>query len=346
MSLNFRELVRALLTSLEQNKEFNSLDSCTRDMLDKALDRVVDGTDSKISLVPGYKRKLYKSTIKSLQYADSIVEQIPCPINLSSEQFVDNPYLRAFFHTPDGLKKVCSKSSELREFFQEDEHKQSLESCALLCMRKMEENILGMELEGDQVIKDVAQTRVTFSGHRIQSPAEDEEVARRELKCCIFEGLVDNALANISALRARRLQLETEQRVLGSRLRSYSGGVSNKEHNNHPVTNGIDLKGDEEFKLEQVEQELHEIGYVTPETSLDQVNTILDHPEDFVSIKNVSMNLDKGSILKSAAGYNRSISKLDLSEVSIKGRPPRVVTLATIKRDELAAPGIRFPRAI
>lgn len=326
-----REALEALLEFMERRKELKSLDPYTRDMLDEALDKVVDGTDNNISLVPGYKRKLYKSIIRSLEYADQMIEQIPRPIDLDSNQFVADPYARAYFHTVSGLKKVCNSSSELRDFFQESENRLASESCALLCMRKREENVLGMQLQGEQVIRDVMQTRVTFANHRIQSPGKDESAARRELKCCIFEGLVDNALANISELRARRRQLETEQRRLSTRLRSQSFVASENEL----------------VSLKLITQELHELGYVTPQTSLDQVNSILGHPEEFVSVKSISMVLDKAGIVRSDKQQQHGPAReLNFSEVSIKGQPSRVVTLALIKRDELASSEMSFPRVI
>lgn len=314
-----------LLQSLDQKKELKSLDPDVQDMLDRALDRVVEGTDSKITLVSNYKQKLYQSVVKSLEYADGMIEQIPEPIELGSDQLADNPYVRAFFYTIAGLKKTCSQSSELKEFFQDIEHSQLSESCALLCMRKKEETVLGMKLEGDKVIKDVMQTQVTFTNQRIQSPAENETMARRELKCCIFEGMVENALANISELRARRRHLETERQILSSRLRSHHDGIVNH--------GGLSDLEKEETQLEQVRQELQEIGYVTPEASLDQVNATLGHPEDYVSIENISINVDRQGILKPDDERSGSISKLNFSEVSIQRQPPRVVTLVRIQRD-------------
>lgn len=345
MSTSLREMVIGLLRSLDQKKELQSLDACTQDMLDRALDKIVEGTDSKISLVPGYKRKLYRSIIKSLQFADSMIEQIPQPIELGNDQLAANPYVRAFFSTLAGLVKTCGQSSELKEFYQDSEHRQSTEICALLCMRKVEETVLGMELEAGHVIKDVMQTQVTFTNHRIQSPAETPSIARRELKCCIFEGLVDNALANISALRARRRQLETQQQILSSRLRSNGGGTVNNEALSDIAMDDLSF-AEAEIKLGQVQQELQKVGYVTPEVSLEQINTTLGHPEDFVSINSISMKLDRQGILRSGDEHSRSISKLDLSEISIQGRPPRVVTLVSVRRDELVFPEISFPHTI
>ena len=101
----------------------------------------------------------------------------------------------------------------LIEFFSDIEHRDTPEGMVLLCMQKHEETVFGMELKGEHVVRDICQQRITFDDHHLYSPAEDEDEARLGLKCCIFEGLVNNALANISSLRKRRLELETQQQL-------------------------------------------------------------------------------------------------------------------------------------
>lgn len=319
---------------MDEKRKLQSLDEQTQQMLDRAIERVIDGTDHRIRAVPGYKRKLYRSILKALEYVDRLIEQVPSAIELDSDQFVFNPYLRIFFPTKQGLMKVFQQSSELKEYFDDAEHTTESLSCALLCMRKCEEIVLGMELEGDQIIRDVKQTRVSFAGHRIYAPADSELSARRELKCCIFEGLVDNALARISALRQRRQQLESEQQILNSRLRGQKAGIAIDA-----VPEGSDTalieREQEALRLHEVERELSELGYATPEICLELVNDILAQPEAFVFLQNISMRVDKSGIKRPEEEPSQAVCDLHLSEVSIKGHPPRVVTLAFIKRKEI-----------
>lgn len=320
---------------MDERREFSTLDQATQEMLDRALDRVIDGTDGRIRLVPGYKRKLHKAILRSLGYIDRIIERIPHPIDLNISHFVSDPYIRAFFPTLDGLKKVFSKSDELHDYFTEDEHINDAESCALLCMSKEEETILGMELEGDYLVKDVKQTRVTFASHRIYAPAETEPNARRELKCCLFEGLVTNALDEICEHREQRDQLELEQQILSSRLRRHGSNI-NEDPELDKIAKDHAKQQNQTQRLKEVETELQRIGYVTPEVCLDLVNAVLSQPEDFVSLKNISMRLDKSGIKRVGQGKTtQSVCDLHLSEVQIKGLKPRVVTLAKIRRDEL-----------
>lgn len=337
MGTSLREIIKHLLDSMDERKQLHSLDQNTQQMLDEAIERVVDGTDKRIQAVSGYKRKLYKSILSSLEYADQIIKQIPHAVDLNSRHFVTDPYIRALFPTLGGLKKIFRQSSELHDYFSETEHRDSAEICALLCMRREEQTVLGMELRGEQVRKDVKQTRVMFADHRIYSPAESEEYARQELKCCIFEGLVNNALDKISELRARRHQLELDQQRLNARLRQNRRGLSEQDDMQYIANDGVMLRT-EELKLEEIEEQLDEIGYVSPEVCLEVVNDILSNPQDFVSFNQISINLDREGIKRVESESSSSISNLEFSEVRIKGQPPRVVTLANIKREELEAP--------
>ena len=155
------------------------------DMLDRALERVIDGTDSRIRLVPNYKRKLFKSILVALQYADRLVQQIPHTVDLDSRHYVDDPYIRALFPTIDSLRNVCHQSSELREFFGDIEHRDTPEGMGLLCMQKHEETVFGMELKGEHVVRDICQQRIgaaadpEVGNHLARQPARRVQGGRR-----------------------------------------------------------------------------------------------------------------------------------------------------------------------
>ena len=347
VSLALNDLIHRLYREMEDRKAFAKLDDKSRAMLDRALERVIDGTDSRIRLVPNYKRKLFRSILVALEYADRLVGKIPHTIDLDSSRYLDDPYIRALFPTIDSLRNVCHQSSELRDFFSDIEHLDTPEGMVLLCMQKHEETVFGMELKGEHVVRDICQQRITFDDHHLYSPAEDEDEARLGLKCCIFEGLVNNALANISRLRKRRLELETQQQMLNGRLRSQSRIDMSSPNFHRLVREHSDLKQKQE-QLKTIEKELEEIGYLTPENCLKQVRDTLNHPEAFIRVKNFSFRLDRGNIVRSKQETAFKSRKLQFSEVRIKGERPRVVTLARINRRDVENPtgvGARFADA-
>jgi len=251
VSLALHDLVHHIYQEMQDRKAFAEMDLKTRAMLDRALEKVIDGTDNRIRLVPNYKRKLFKSILVALQYADNLVQQIPHTIDLDSKHYTDDPYIRALFPTIDSLRNVCHQSSELRDFFSDIQHHDTPEGMVLLCMQKHEETVFGMELKGEHVVKDICQQRITFDDHHLYSPAEDEDEARLGLKCCIFEGLVNNALANISRLRKRRLELETQQQMLNGRLRSQSRIDMSSPNFHRLVRERSDLEQNFSFRLDR-----------------------------------------------------------------------------------------------
>src|SRR5512143_688951 len=80
----------------------------------EAIERVVEAADPRIKLVSHYQRKLSQAVQHALQYIDGLVAQLPPPIEVNSKTWLTNPYVNAFFATPDELQMVFSRSPSLR----------------------------------------------------------------------------------------------------------------------------------------------------------------------------------------------------------------------------------------
>jgi hypothetical protein len=183
------------------------------------VERVIDGIDGRIRLVSGYKKKLQHAIRNSLDFTDSLIDRFPGAIEVSSRTFVNDPYVNAFFSNTRDVQTIFSQSSEIREFMEDYAHGEVAHCCALLCMRKTEKTVLGFELAGDTLRKDVKQTAVNFTDHRIYSPAPTETETRQGLKQCLFGGLVTNTLERVVQLRLSNQRLQNERQMLQSRLR-------------------------------------------------------------------------------------------------------------------------------
>lgn len=290
-------------------------------LLADAIERVVDGTEENIRLVPGYKKKLRQAVVGALSYADRLVEQIPGPIDLSCRDYSANPYVNAFFSGTKEIEENVFRSSEVRDYAAQWSGSGRDESYVLLCMRKVEKETFGMEMVGDDVVRDVPQTSVSFRDHRVYPPAPSEAEARSDLQTCFFDGLITRALANIMELRAERRQLDIEHQRLVARARR------------------IDRDSQEEAdkallsELEENRRMLEQVGHITPEVCLDQVIRVLEHPDQYVRVNHVSLNLDRMGI-KVAETAERAWNRLDLAEAEVSGQPSRVVVLARLHREE------------
>jgi len=333
---SLKQILPSVLDAIRERRHQHSLNSDKQGVLVDVLERVVDGTDVKIRLVPGYRRKLLGAVEAALEFADRLIDRFPEPLDLSPDRFVSDPYVNAFFVSPRDLKKIIRQSSELHDFFDQGCSAGIQDCCVLLCMLKTEKKILGMENSFGQIRRDVEQTSVSFSDHNILSPADTENNARQELKCCVFEGLITNALSQLMEFRATRRRLESKQRVLRSRLRSLeSSSTAAGGSAGSPI----------EKELAELEKKLALLGYLTPEAILKQVDSVLRQPAEFLSIEKVILEIDKMGI-KATPGTDRASNRLELTEVKIKGQMPRIVTLAKLCRNELAEWKSSDPRYI
>ena len=135
--------------------------------VDEAVERVIDGIDVKLRLVPGYQQKLQQDVAASLEYISSLVDRIPGPISVSRKSFVSDPEVRAYFATPDVLQNTFSCGTELTTFFDQPENSSAETCCALLCAEKEEKKMMGTVLEGDMIKREVMQTAINFHDYKI-----------------------------------------------------------------------------------------------------------------------------------------------------------------------------------
>jgi hypothetical protein len=307
------------------------------------VENVVDGTDSKIRLVPGYKKKLQHIIQSSLEFADNLVEQIPEAIEVSGRTFASDPYVNAFFTNVTDLQSIFSHSSEIHDYMDDthaDTHADTRDDngycCALLCMRRTEKTVMGMELSGSMLKRDVLQVAVSFSDHRIYSPAPSEPETRAGLKTCLFQGLVTNALERIIKLQLASHRLQSQRQMLQARLRRYrqkAREMAQDTRTGSKIAQAIEETSQELGKTE--EQMLH-TPLLTPQVSLEQVMDVFSNPDGFIRIRKFPLSLNKMGIKVSDASQ-QPVNKLNLTEVIIGNELPRVVTLATFPRKELVA---------
>jgi hypothetical protein len=316
-----------LRDAISRNRQETALKRCRMAAAINIVENVVDGTDSKIRLVPGYKKKLQNIIQSSLDFADGLVKQIPEAIEVSSNTFTSDPYVNAFFANVEDLQSVFSHSSEIQDYM-EDNHAGDARCCALLCMDRSEKTIMGMELSGNMLKKDVLQVAVNFTDHRIYSPAPSEPEAREGLKVCLFQGLVTNALEHIVKLRLANHRLQSKRQMLYSRLMRYkqrSSEVPQGTRAGVKLAQGIEETSRE---LRKTEQEMISTPLMTPQLALEQVTEVFGKPDDFVHVRHHSLNLDKMGI-RISDNAPQPGNKINLTEVTIGDGLPRVVTLAT-----------------
>ena len=299
----------------------------------EAIESVVDGTEPKIRYVSTYKKLLEESVITSLLYIDELVNNIPGSIDINRKNFTIDPQVHAYFSSTNEIKEIFSISDELKSFFDNTEHEQAY---ALLCMKHDEKTVLGMEMQNNILSRDVMQTAVNFSEHKVMSPTATEDETRDGIKKCIFDGLITYALKKLIGLKGQYRELQEQQCSLQSRLRSRKakGGGLNKllisTDNDDSECKGI------REQIEETEDQLKKISpqWELPRYYIDQVKNILEHPEEFIRLERVFVKINKMGIkISDKSSQDGSLIRLD--ELTIDNVLKRVVVIVCYPRNEM-----------
>jgi len=288
----------------------------------QAVEHVVDETYSRIRSLPGYSRRLRGPVTETFRYVDSVVEEMPGGIRCCRSAFFDDPRVNAFFVDPGHIQDVFSRNAEVREVL--DANPEVDECWALLCMRKEERRQLGMSLVGDSVRKDVMQTVVSFTDHQVIAPGGTEEDARRSLKCCIFNGLLQYIRKRADGAKTKAMKLEIRRRFLYGRLKQ-ADSVQDTES-----------REELQQKIDAVESEL---ARATPrltslEDHLEFVAKVLANPAEFLKACSSSIRLSRLGIKQEGEGAVTGI-EVPLYTIDVASHGPRIGALVCFPRDEL-----------
>jgi len=300
-----------------------------------AIERVVDGIEPKMRYFPGYKKILKNSVATSLAYISNLVDTIPGPLIINSKTFTTDPQVKSYFSTVDNIQTIFSNSMELREFFVAADNSKQDEAYALLCMEETEKTVLGMELSDGIIQREVLQTALSFSDHKILSPATNEDDVRKGIKQCIFDGLITHALQQILEIKQQIHDLDIQRSKLNSRLKkrqSQGGGLSSL------LASATDTKlsGDIEQQISETEKKRQALpaSWNAPRYFLEVIKNTLEQPENFLRTKEKSFNITKMGIVCNDS-TSQTVNTIHFNEIIIANVLERVVTIVRYPRSEI-----------
>lgn len=304
-------------------------------VLDEAIEHVVDGIEPSLRYFPGYKKILNNSVATSLAYISNLVDTIPEPVFISRKDFFKDPRINAFFVTVADMQDIFSNSRELKSFLEVSENCNLNEAYALLCMSETNKTILGMDLNEDIIQREVLQTALDFSEHKILSPAASEAEVRKGIKQCIFDGLITHALQKIVKLKDQKRELEKQEFILNSRLKtrqSQSDGFSKLLASATEKKLSTDIKqkkSDNAIKLKKIPA-----SWEVPRVYLEIIKETLSQPENFICIKEKSFDLTK---MRTVASKNtsQSVETIHFQQITIADVLEKVVAIVRYPRSEI-----------
>ena len=193
-------------------------------LIDMAIERAVDGTDSRLRLVPGYRKRLREPVIHAIDHVVTLVDTFPAAVAAGPDGYRNDVRLAALFASIQDILRVLSRDRALLDYLAGAEGRGAESVSALLLAHRQERNVLGMDLMGDQVRRDVAQVSVSFSGHRLLEPRVNEDESRRFLKRRAFDHLLVLALGQITETGMQRADLKRQRDLLQRKLRTMQQG--------------------------------------------------------------------------------------------------------------------------
>jgi hypothetical protein len=212
---------------------------------------------------------------------------------------------------------------------------------ALLLAERTERNVLGMDLAGEQLRRDVAQLTVGFRNHRLVDVTDNEAETRRLLKRRAFDHLLSLALARIAEVRAERTDLARQRDVLRHKLATLErNGWSFAETEADPPA-----PAELQSELEDIESQLQHLGADADVLGahLDIVADLLAQADQHLRIEPLAMRLDSMNIQRDA--QDATARDIALHEIhNARGRRS-VLLLIAVKPGELPLPENRLATA-
>lgn len=274
-----------------------------------AIERAVDGTDPCLRAVSGYKKKLRPAVLRSIDHVVALVDGLPAPLTVNYGSYGDDPRLKSFFISPDDMQKTFARDQNLAAYLRGTGTAPS-QVVALLAMEKQENTVLGNEISGEIVIRDVPQVSVSFDAHRLIDPTGSEEETRRQLKRRAFDHLLGLALMRISIVKTTREQLGRHRELLQAKRNLLERGEWG--FNESDSTLKLDVP-ELEKQLAEIEASLMELGGDDSmyEAYLKILVDVLGNPGKYLWSRKETLILDSMGIKRDQAAFNFSELTLD-----------------------------------
>jgi hypothetical protein len=304
-----------------------------RELIESAIEAVVDTVDPRLRTVSGYRKKLTPGTVATIRHLRSLAPHLPAVLELSRSAWTSDSTINALFATADDVRSALGRSPALRAYFEANPAADEVH--ALLGMLKVERNVFAPALVDGQLRHDVAQTTVSFSNHKLAAPAPDLIACRREVGMLILQRLATVALERITALGERATELEQRKSMLAARLRLLKLRKDGIEQ--------LAAAADETAEVTRIEQELKATAEEVVETKtqlatlatrIEHVNAVLNAPADNVNLASVALRVNKTGF-KLAENSRDTGAELKLTELAIGNGMKIIIAFVRCARAEM-----------
>jgi hypothetical protein len=183
-----------------------------------AIDRAISGVEPLLKQISSYPHSYRKPVAFALEYARSLAASLPGPVIVSRESYAKDAFVHALFPAMDTVSETLCSSMAVQDY--RHNFPASNEIYALMGMRRNEKTVVGMEMSGQTIQRDVVQKAVYFTSHTLENPAPSERQARDQVAWSFFDNLVGKVKKRVE-LRKQHKQSQMQDRdMLMARLRT------------------------------------------------------------------------------------------------------------------------------
>lgn len=186
-----------------------------------AIERAVSAVDPLLKQVSGYPDSYRPPVAAALEYAHRLAAAVPGPVAVDRESYARDTFVHALFPDVDSVAEAISSSLAVQDY--QRNAPASDELYALMGVRRIEKKLVGMELSGQTVQRDVMQKAIYFTSHTIDNLAPSEQQARDLVAMSFFDTLVGKVRARVEQRKQDRQSQLLEKDMLAARLRMLNG---------------------------------------------------------------------------------------------------------------------------
>jgi len=183
-----------------------------------AIERAVSGVEPLLKQINGYPENYRKSVANALAYAHSLAASVPGPVVVDRESYAMDAFVHVLFPDIDSVTEAICSSLALQDYLRDFPAIDEL--YALMGMRRFEKSIVGMDMSGQTIQRDVVQNVVYFTSHTLENPAPSEQQARDLAATSFFESLVGKVNKRVDGRKQGKQSQLLEKDMLMPRLRT------------------------------------------------------------------------------------------------------------------------------
>jgi len=183
-----------------------------------AIERAVSAVEPLLKQARGYPGSYRKPVTAALEYARSLAASVPGPVVANRESYTRDAFVHALFPSADSVMEAFFASRALQDYYREFPTTDEL--YALMGMRRFEKTMVGVELSGEVIQRDVVQKVVYFTSHTIENPAPSEKQSRDQAAWSFFDSLVGNVKKRMEARKQEKQSLLLEKDLLVAKMRT------------------------------------------------------------------------------------------------------------------------------